>query len=123
PKEMARGYVAIHIQSQAIHRIIRSGVVQESGSLLLLDGSLQLIASEGEKISRESLINVTNKISISGDAGNEMMETENGPAIVSFTTVSDTGWKIVSVTRADVFYNKSIALRNTLILLCFIVIT
>lgn len=114
PKELAEGYIAITIKPEALAKIVSSNALPESGSLLLLDDALQLIVADGAAVNEQ----LYSFLDGSNTEGNELMDSEAGASIVSYTTVPDTAWKMISITPVNEFYKKSIALRNTLILLC-----
>lgn len=122
-----KGYMAFHINDTALLPIIQSEEYTDDSVTFLLhpDGTI-LYYSNRElytKIIPDFDENILDSVTQSTELTQSFIAQQNDTELmVSFATQNSYGLKLVNVTPIHQFYEKSAALRNTLILICFIVI-
>lgn len=120
-----KGYIAIKVKEAAVSRIIGNRMPTDSAKLFLLGRGGGLIAgSEREWLSaRTSDSPFLREIAAAERGQDHRLESiQAEPVIISYRKIESSGWSIVQFTPVSDYYEKSIAIRNTLIVVCMAVI-
>ncbi|MGZ9585555.1 helix-turn-helix domain-containing protein [Paenibacillus marinisediminis] len=120
-----KGYVAIHVNEQALHRIIRSSEPIDVGQMLLIDTQGDIVSDSQPQslyrnIKQEPYIR--HILQSSERSGNFIEQVDDVKSMITYQTLGGTDWKLINITPVDEFYKKSTVIRNTLILICIIAI-
>lgn len=121
--ERSQGYIAVNMKESALNSIIRSNGSTDRGQLLIIDQQGAVISADNKALDiPASIDSATVHRIISSNTGMDNVITDVGGvrSLVSYTTLSTTGWKLIKITSVEQFYQKSSAIQRTLIIICLI---
>lgn len=118
-----KGYIAIKIKEAAVSRIIGHTMPADSAKLLLLGRGGGLMTGLLEPgASGAPPAELLQAIVDSPGVQRHLSERIDGrPYIVSYRRVESSGWTVVQLTPVSDYYERSIAIRSTLIVVCMAV--
>lgn len=120
--DKAKGYIAVNVKAEALAGMIRSDDLDDRGSLWIVAGDGQAIATgngRSDGLSAEELARVWGEIGERGGASGSYSATVGGDAsLVSYVSVPSTGWKLVQVTPLTDYYREAIAIQRVLLWIC-----
>ncbi|NSW89678.1 MAG: AraC family transcriptional regulator [Firmicutes bacterium] len=107
-----KGFIAIHINERAVYEIIRSYGFDSMNAIYIVtsDGSL-ISTTNRDQPAADKVLSSIGPFDFSGESGRFVNYVNKVRSIITYTSLSSTGWKIINILPVDVFYEK---LRNIL---------
>lgn len=120
----AGGYIAIRLKPEAVNRYLQPDGAEDRSVFLLFDKSGQLMVhSKGDPgLPPEPTAGMYRLVQETAGEIGHFRDGDGSEWMVSYTTLPDSGWRLVNLTPMDQYYEKSYAIRNTLMLLCAVVV-
>ena len=117
-------YVIVNIKESAVRKII-SEYANENKNLYVIDSEGHILSNYqngmlGAKIRDESLINRIVKSQKTEESFIE--KVEDITSVVTFTTLKETGWRLINISSVNEYYKQSYLVGQILIIICIIAV-
>ncbi|WP_199613614.1 helix-turn-helix domain-containing protein [Paenibacillus alkalitolerans] len=115
----SQGYIAILLKKRAITELLTESAAKEAGRLIIV-GPDGVVGHEPNDQVLTLAQNHIKEIQMS-DTADHFYLTEIGgiKAMISYTSLRP-GWKLVNITPVDEFYNKTVPIQRTILLICLV---
>lgn len=122
--DKAGGFIAIRLKPDAVNRYLQPAGGEDRGSFLLLDrgGRLMSQVKGDPELTPELTDDITGRMRGAAGENGHFLGGGGSSWMVSYSALQESGWKLVHLTPLDQYYEKSRAIRNTLLLLCAAVV-
>lgn len=118
-----KGFMAVHIRKSALSHLLSDTSSEDSGQIFIISQNGVVAKSDSKELNYDLDEAFIQKIVQSKDKEQNLNEEIDGiKSIVSYSTISSNGWKLVSITPVENFYKKSDAIQQALLLIGIIVV-
>lgn len=117
--DKAKGFISIRLKPDAILRYLEPEGATDKSSFLLLDknGDVMEQSMGDSRLTGEHLKELAERLRHMPEKEGNFLGDYGAKVITSYTTLGESGWKLVNLTLVDQYYQKSIAIRNTFLLI------
>ncbi len=116
-----KGFVAINLYETAISDIIQELAPAQGNTLFVIDGEGRVISHKDKSILNTVLPKnsyVEKILSSPEEQGSFFDRIDGNEQVVSYTSLANTGWKLVKVDSLKLFYSESRAIGIKLLIVC-----
>ncbi|WP_162990135.1 AraC family transcriptional regulator [Mesobacillus foraminis] len=118
-----KGFMAVHIKVSAFSQLLSDPSSEDSGQIFIISENGVVAKSESEELNYDLDKGFIRKIVSSHEESRNFSDDINEiQSMVSYSTISSNGWKLVSITPVENFYKKSDAIQQALLLIGIIVV-
>ncbi|WP_181592764.1 helix-turn-helix domain-containing protein [Paenibacillus sp. YN15] len=121
----ASGFVSIRLKPDAITRYLEPEGSSDRSTFFLLDphGNLMVKSKGDGRLAAEQVDSLNMRINGMDESEGNFLGNYGTSSIASYTTLGQSGWRLVNLTPVDQYYRKSIAIRNTFLIICLAAIS
>lgn len=120
------GSISIDLQEDALKNIIEDMTKEINSQFYVIDKDGNTLLTVDQ--SNQSDLLLTNTLLKSITTSEKVSDSfttqqESLKSVVSYNTLSHTGWKLISVTSMNAFYTQSSRIRQAIVIICLLTIT
>lgn len=119
--DKAAGFISIRLKPDAVTRYLEPEGAGDKSSFLLLDdhGILMAESLADPRLTAAGKEELHERIQSRDGAEGNFLGNFGVETMASYTTLSESNWRLVNITPVDQYYRKSRAIRHAFLILCF----